>query len=194
MHVGRIRLHLQTADQEHLGHPAAPPSHAAERTPALGRDGVQQRRRGLGRELQRPRQLHESGAECHKSATFCSDPLTLRSQPPGESRCDTVPGSRRRRRPQARQDVAAAALAVPGRRSPRCRRGIYLAGHSGSAHAQAVGDFSILVAVVIAALSCAVAAFKSTAERPAWAMLAVAAGCRRWGRPSGRPTASRATT
>jgi drug/metabolite transporter (DMT)-like permease len=46
---------------------------------------------------------------------------------------------------------------------------------TGSSTAQAVGDLGILAAAVTAAGSCARAAFNSSEERPAWAMLAVAA-------------------
>ncbi len=51
----------------------------------------------------------------------------------------------------------------------------YLAQHSGTLTAQTVGDLSILLAVVVAAVSTAWAARRASDERPAWTMLAVAA-------------------
>ena len=53
--------------------------------------------------------------------------------------------------------------------------GVFVAQNPGTPTAQTVGDFSILFAVVVAALSCARAAANSATERRAWGLLAVAA-------------------
>ncbi len=51
----------------------------------------------------------------------------------------------------------------------------FLAQHSGTSTAQTVGDLSIQLAVVVAAVSVAWAAHRASDERPAWTMMAVAA-------------------
>lgn len=53
--------------------------------------------------------------------------------------------------------------------------GVVCARDSGSSAAQTVGDFGILLAAATAALSCAWAAYKASAERTAWRLLSVSA-------------------